>query len=171
MKLILSLAAAACLAMGNTYAQDTEFCEAVTAVLHDAPNGFRNIRGRMYESNQNASMWAATVKIPGTLAVRIVNSMGQFYEAGLVQTTNSADLPPLYNVYKQKLRECLEPMGYKMSTQPNFIAGLSELKKLVFMQELKEGLSVNQLPPHVAMEVTYSKEVGKFTLVMFIFDH
>jgi hypothetical protein len=155
----------------HTYAQNPDFCEGVIVVLNDAPNGFKNIKGRMLESNMNATMWKSTVQIPGTVGYRIVQSMGLFYEAGLLQTTSKDDLRPVYEKYKKLLNDCLSPLGYILSTQDNFTAGISDFKKLVFIKEVNETTTTADLPSHVTMEVTYSSQVGKFTIVLFIFQH
>ncbi len=152
----------------------TNFCEAVTAVMNDGVNDFRNIKGKMMESNANANMWASTIKIPGSIGYRIVQSMGLFYESALIQTTNKDDLRPVYDEYKKKLSDCLLPKGYKLTYQENFVAGLGDYKKMVFMKEVKAATkesSVKDLPPHVTVEATYNKDIGKFTVVVFIFQH
>ena len=171
MKRLFLLAAAICLVHTPTRAQSSDFCEAVTAVMNDAPNEFRNIRGRMVESNMNSNMWASPVKVPGSLGHRVVQAMGLFYEAAFLQTTNRDDVRPAYDKLKQQLTQCLEPMGYKVSYQENFTAGLGDFKKVVLMKDLQPGLKSEQLPPHATIEVTYSKDVGKFTVVMFLFQH
>lgn len=155
------------------HAQAGSFCEAVNTILNDAPNDFKNIMGRPMQANMNASMWASSVKIPGTVGYRIVQAMGLFYEGALIQTSDKEKLPPVYEEYKKKINECLAPLGYKMSTQENVVAGLSDLKKVVFMKEVEEyknGDDIKNLPPHVTMEATYQKDNG-FTIVMFIFQH
>lgn len=152
-------------------AQDGNFCDAVKAVVNDAPSGFSHVHARVFESNQNAMMWPATLKIPGAKACRVVKSMGLFYEAGLLQTSDKDKLEPVYKKYRDMLSDCLAPLGYKISYQPNFTAGLSDLKKVVFMKDIPENLTVAELPPHVTLEAMYSKDVGGFTIVMIIFDH
>ena len=169
-RLLLSVAAAAGLII-SARAQDSDFCDAVKAVLNDAPYGFTHVHARAFESNQNAMMWPATVKIPGAKACRVVKSMGLFYEAGLLQTSDKNKLEPVYNKYRNMLTDCLGPLGYKISYQPNFTAGLGDLKKMVFMKEIPENLTVSELPPHVTVEAMYSKDVGGFTIVMIIFEH
>jgi hypothetical protein len=171
MKRLFLLAAAMGLLHTSVRAQSSDFCEAVTAVMNDAPNEFRNIRGRMVESNMNSNMWASPVKVPGSLGHRVVQAMGLFYEAAFLQTTNRDDVRPAYDKLKQQLTQCLEPMGYKVSYQENFTAGLGDYKKVVLMKDLKPGLKSEELPPHATIEVTYSKDVGKFTVVMFLFQH
>jgi hypothetical protein len=169
-RLLLPLMTAIAIAT-TANAQEGEFCDAVKAVLNDAPNGFSHVHARVFESNQNAMMWPATVKIPGAKACRVVKSMGQFYEAGLLQTTDKNKLEPVYKKYRDMLTDCLAPLGYKISYQPNFTAGLSDLKKIVFMKDIPENLTVAELPPHVTIEAMYSKDVGGFTIVMIIFEH
>lgn len=155
----------------SVQAQINNFCDGVNAVMNDAPNNFNNILGRMMESNMTATMWSSTIKIPGVIGYRIVNSMGYFYEGAFIQTTNKDDIKPVYEEYKKKLNDCLSPLGYKFSTQENFTAGISEFRKMVFMKDVKPGTEAKDLPPHVTVEATYNKDIGKFTLVMFIFNH
>ena len=76
--------------------------------------------------------------------------------------------------YKNILNTCLTAHGYTLSLSDNFYPGLSNYKKLIFMLEEKEDPDIVKPvnpPPHIAMEVTYSKELGRYTIVMFIFEH
>lgn len=162
-------------------AQDDEFCEAVNAITADASNQFRNIKGRMIESNMNAIMWASGIKVPGAINTRFVSAMGLFYECAFFQTKDKESLQPIYEKYKNMLNACLGPQGYKMSEQPNFYPGMADFKKLVFMQEPKEdavpdttattGHISRKAPPHITLEADYGKESGKYTVVMYIFEH
>jgi len=155
----------------TTYAQSGGYCDAVNTILKASETKFKNIQGKMMEMNATATMWASTVKLPGSIGYRIVNSMGFFYESAVLQTTNKNEIKPIYDEYKKKLSECLTPQGYEISYQENFIAGLGDYKKIVYMKKVKEDTPLEELPPHVTMEVTYSKEVGKFTVVIFLFNH
>ncbi|GAA4463245.1 hypothetical protein GCM10023093_11300 [Nemorincola caseinilytica] len=173
MKRFLTTMALAAASYGAAHAQAGSFCEAVNAIMKDAPNDFKNIMGRQMQANMNASMWASSIKIPGTIGYRIVQAMGLFYEGALIQTPDKDKLPPVYEEYKKKLSDCLTPLGYKMTLQENVVAGLGDLKKVVFMkdvEEYKEGANIKDLPPHITMEATYNKE-GGFTIVIFIFQH
>lgn len=170
-KSILLLLPLAILLSSNTHAQSGGFCDVVNTILKESESKFKNIQGQMMEMNVNATMWASTVKLPGSIGYRIVNSMGFFYESAVLQTTNKEEIKPIYDEYKKKLSECLSPQGYNITYQENFIAGLSDYKKVVFMKKVKEDTPLEELPPHVTMEVTYSKEVGKFTVVIFLFQH
>lgn len=152
-------------------AQSGGFCDVVNTILKESDSKFKNIQGKMMEMNATATMWASTVKLPGSIGYRIVNSMGFFYESAVLQTTNRNEIKPIYDEYKKKLAECLTPQGYEISYQENFIAGLGDYKKVVYMKKVKEDTPLEELPPHVTMEVTYSKEVGKFTVVIFLFQH
>ncbi len=149
----------------------TNFCEGIDTIMKEAPTSFKNIKARLMEANVTGSMWASTIKLPGLVGYRIVESMGLFYEGALIQTTNKDKLGPVYDEYKKKITKCLEAKGYKLSTHENFTAGLSDYRKLVWMIPPKEGQKAEDLPPHVAMETMYSKEIGKFSIVMFIFQH
>lgn len=155
----------------HTNAQMTDFCEAINAIVMDAPNSYTNIRGRMMGSNANATMWSSTIKIPGTIGYRIVNSMGLFYEGALMQSKLREKVKPVYDEYRQKLKNCLEPQGYKLTEQKNFAKGLEDYPKLVFMKEIPENTPTEKLPPHITMEAMYNKDIDKYTVVMFIFQH
>lgn len=166
------LIVAVCLMSGPMmYAQQDDFCDAVTTITRDAPNKFKNIKGKLIESNVNASYWACGINIPGVIKSRFVSSMGFFYEGAFFQTRNKEEVQAIYNKYKDQLNACLSEQGYKLSLQDNFYPGMSSYKKLVFMQDLKEEAMPENAPPHLTMEATYSKELGLYTVVMYIFQH
>ncbi len=152
-------------------AQAPDFCEAVNAIVYDAPNGFKNIKGRMLGSNVNATMWYSTLQIPGTIGFRIVYSMGLFYEGALVQTTIRDSVKSVYDEYVKKLKSCLVPQGYNLSYAKNFNDGLEGYPKIVFMKDPPEDITIDKLPAHITMEAMYNKDIGKYTVVMFIFQH
>ena len=150
--------------------QSGDFCKAVTTIVNDAPNSFRNIRGKAI----NGGMWECGIKVPGTIASRFVNSMGLFYEGAFFQGRTPDELKTAYEKYKGILKDCLLGHGYVLSETENFYPGLAAYKKLIFMLEEKDDPAIIKPlnpPAHVSMEVTYSKEVGKYTLVMYIFEH
>jgi len=155
----------------KVYGQDDEFCNALTTIMHDAPNKFRNIRGNVTDDNANATMWACGIKVPGTINSRFVASMGLFYEGAVFQSKNKGELGAVYEKYKGLLNSCLLPDGYNMSLAPNFTPGLDDYKKIVFMQEPKEDIKPENAPAHITMEALYSKETGYYTVVFFIFEH
>jgi hypothetical protein len=155
----------------SSFGQDEEFCNAVLTITHDAPSGFRNIKGKMLQSNINATMWKSGIKVPGSIGDRFVQSMGLFYECAFFQTKNKNDLAPVYEKYRTLLNNCLLHEGYALSLHPNFSPGISSFKKLVFMTEAKNDANPASPPPHIALEVTYSKITGHYTIVMFIFEH
>ena len=152
----------------NARGQQGDFCNAVSTILRDAPNKFRNIKGKLQEANANATMWASGVQVPGTIGSRFVFSMGLFYEGALLQTKNKADLKAVYDKYRGLLNDCLAPQGYKVTLSNNFYSGLAEYKKVVFMLDAKDE---PKPPAHVTMEATYNKDVDKYTVVMYIFEH
>jgi hypothetical protein len=156
---------------GNLYAQDNEFCNAINTISADAPNKFRNIRGNVTGDNPNATMWSCEVKVPGTINSRFVASQGLFYEGALYQSKNNNELQRVYDKYKEQLNACLSAQGYTMSLSPNFMPGLGEFKKLVFIREPKEDIKPENAPAHVAMETLYSKEMGLYTIVLYVFEH
>jgi len=151
--------------------QPDEFCNAISTIMRDAPNKFRNIRGNVTNAGQNATSWSCGIKVPGTINSRFVASLGLFYEGAFYQSANKDGLKAVYERYKKLLTDCLSPQGYSLSLQDNFFEGVSEYKKVVLMPEIKEGTNTKNGPPHVTMEVTYSKQVGFYTVVVYIFEH
>ena len=155
----------------NVHAQDDEFCTAINAIVRDAPDKFRNIRGNVTDANANATIWACGIKVPGTISSRFVASLGLFYEGAVFQSKNKNELKAVYDQYKEQLSTCLIPQGYQLSLSPNFSAGLEGYKKLVFIREPKEVKKPGDIPPHITMEALYSKEIGLYTVVIYIFEH
>lgn len=156
---------------GTMLAQESEFCEAINAVIRDAPNRFRNIKGKELEQGPNVVMWESGIKPAGSIGARFVLSMGLFFEGAFFQTRNKAEMMPQYEHYGRMLSDCLTPQGYKLTRQENFYPGMKEFRKLVFMREPTSDTKLANLPAHVAMEVTFSKDIGKYTLVVFVFEH
>ena len=157
--------------IGHTYAQQSDFCDAITTIIRDAPNQFRDIRGNMIKSDYNTIFWKSGIKVPGSIGTRFVASMGLFCECAFFQTKNKSEVKPVYDKYKRLLSSCLVPKGYTLLLHPNFYPGLSDYKKLVFMREIKGDEKADTPPAHVTLETTYNKDVGKYTIVMFIFQH
>ncbi len=168
-RICLSFIFTACFA--PSFGQQGDFCDAVTTIMRDAPNKFRNIKGKVTESNYAATMWASGINVPGSIGSRFVSSAGLFYEAAFLQTTNKSELKPVYDKYRNLLDSCLAAQGFKMVLSNNFYTGLDDYKKIAFMPQLKDDTPVGALPSHVTMEVTYNKDVGKYTVVMYIFEH
>ena len=169
-KLKIALLSLVLLGVNEVYAQKEEVCEAVTTILHDAPNKFRNIRGKQLETF-SATLWECGIKVPGTINSRIVEAMGLYYEGALLQTGDVAQVRPLYGQYKKWLQECLVPQHYKMSLQENVYKGLEEYRKVVFLPNADEAGAPAAMSGHVALEVIFSKETGKYTLVLFVYHH
>ena len=149
----------------------TDFCDAITAIIRDAPNKFRNTRGKQLEANVGATFWACGIKVPGTIDSRFAASMGLFYEGAFYQSPTTDGLKEAYEKYKSILSACLIPKGYKLSGSDNFYPGLSAFKKVVFMEDISGAVKPGGPPPHVAMEVTYNKDLRKYTIVLFIYEH
>ena len=158
------------LCYNNAYSQD-DFCNAVTAIIKDAPAKFRNIRGKVIESGQQAIIWDCGIKVPGTIGSRFVVSMGLFYEGAFFQTTNKDELKAYYDKYKELLSACLKSQGYVLSFSDNFYPGLADYKKIVLMPDVKEGTTADSAPAHVTMEAAYNKDLKNYTIVMYIFEH
>lgn len=146
----------------------TDFCDAIATIMQDAPNKFRNVRGKMIEANANATFWESGVKVPYSISCRFVFSMGLFYEAAFLQSQNKEDVQPFYDACKKRLSDCLTPLGYKMTLTDNFYPGMQTFKKVIFTQETTADATP---PAHITLEATYNKEVNKYTVVMYIFEH
>lgn len=155
---------------GLCNAQTGDVCGAIMAITRDAPAKFKNIRGKMQQTNPGTTIWESGIKVPGSIGSRFVLSMGLFYECAFFQSKNKSELEPAYENYKTLLNNCLLHEGYTLSLQPNFYPGLERYKKLVFMTE-KVAPGMEGAPAHIALEATYSKTTGLYTLVMFIFEH
>ncbi len=159
----------------GAYCQNDDFCKAVTAITNDAPNSFRNIKGAPFRAK---GMWESGIKVPGTIASRFVLTMGLYYEGAFFQTKDKTELMPAYEKYSAILKGCLLAHGYTVTAADNFYPGLGDFKKLIFMVDDKDepvdpkANGKHALPPaHISMEVEYNKEVNKYTIVMFIFEH
>jgi hypothetical protein len=145
----------------STYSQEGDFCDAVSTILRDAPNKFRNIKGKEVNANMNAIIWECGIKVPGTIGSRFVVSMGAFYEGAFYQTRNLEEIKAYYDRYRDMLSACLKPQGYVLTSTENFYPGLGAYKKLVFMKEVKEDIMPANAPPHVK----------NYTVVMYLFEH
>lgn len=156
---------------GSVFAQDDDFCNALNTIAQDAPNKFRNIRGKVTQDNGTATTWACGIKVPGTINSRFVSSMGLFYEGAVFQTKNKDELTAIYEKFEKQLNACLAPQGYNMSMVPNFSTGMDGFKKVVFVKEPKEDMKPENLPAHITMEALYSKESALYTVVIYIFEH
>jgi hypothetical protein len=163
----------------HCYSQQGDFCNAITTIIRDAPNRFRNIRGKLIEANASTTLWESGVTVPGTIGSRFVYAMGLFYEGAFFQSKNKDELKAAYDKYKGILNDCLAPQGYIMTQNDNLYHGLSDYKKVVFMldekdeitQDVKDKTKPLSPPAHITMEANYSKDVDKYTIVMYIFEH
>lgn|GEM_PF-864791 len=152
-------------------AQQTDFCDAITAILRDAPNKFRDIRGKKINASQSALVWESGIKVPGTIASRFVAQSGIFYQGAVFQTRDIYDLKDEYLKYKKILDACLLPKGMTLSASDNFKPGLSQYKKLSYLPPLEGEASLEKMTGHVAMDVDYSKDTGYYTILIFIYEH
>ena len=159
-----------CFVQSRLYAQD-DFCEAVSVILKDAPNQFRNVHGNPTQTSVGLKIYKTAIIVPGTISSRFVASQGLFYEGALCQSKNLDTIKKSYIRYKKQLEACLSPHGLNMKLNDNFYPGLSEYKKVVFLPayNVKEG--VKSLKGHVTMEVDFNKESGIYTLIFYIFEH
>jgi len=151
-------------------AQD-DVCEALTAILRDAPNEFRNVRTQLVETGVSLKAYRTGIHVPGTIKERFVKSFGLFYEGALAQSTNTTDLKTKFDLYKKMLDRCLAPMGLKGSNRPLFDPRLKDFQKIVYLPPYDKNSDVTSLKGHVAMEVDYNKANGTYTLELFIFEH
>jgi len=165
----LAIAALFCGLAAN--GQPEGFCDAVNAILRDAPNQFRNVHGGMKESNATASVFKSNIKVPGTLNSRFVSSMGLFYEGALFQSSDKEVITRGYDEYKEGLRHCLEAQGYHMTSVDNWVPQTHDFRKLIFTKNLPADADVKTMPGHVTMEVDYDKTRDLYTLSFYIFDH
>jgi hypothetical protein len=94
--------------------------------------------------------------------------LGLFYEGAFFQTTDISEVRAVYEEHKKELTDCLLAQGYKLTMQDNFYPGMKDYKKLVFMPD---DAKAKTPPPHITMEAAYNKTVGKYTVVMYIFEH
>ena len=167
-KVILA-AALSMFALSHTYAQKTEFCDAVSAILKDGPNEFKNIRHPDPErSGGNGLVYKSNINVPGSIISRFVASMGLFYEGALKQAPTPELIKPEYDRIIAELNDCLAPKGYAMRSVPNYIKGLESFKKIMFMPDFKASTT----PPvgHVTLEVDFNKDSKQYTLILYIFQ-
>lgn len=171
MKLLHFVVLFSLLSSTEATAQDNDFCDAVTTIIKDAPNKFRNIRGNQKAFNASATVWECGIKVPETIGSRFVSSMGLFYEGAFFQSKSKEGLKSTYLKCIGQLDSCLAPLQYKMSMQPNFYPGMDEYRKVVFMPQVDSVSASEKAPPHVTLEATYNKDIKLYTVVMYIFEH
>ncbi len=152
-------------------AQTNSFNESLAVIMRDAPNQFKNIKGKIISNSQFSIVWDCGIKIPGTIASRFVYAKGTFYEGALLQTSDIKDIGAVYQHYINLLDSSLSPLGYTRSESDNFFSGLELYKKVAFLPTIKPGTHIENAPPHLALEVTGSKEKGQYTVVLFIYEH
>ncbi len=160
------------LTTAGAFAQQAEFCEAVTAILRDAPNGFKNIRGNQLKGENGILAWQTGILVPGTIGSRFVSAMGLFYEGAFFQSPAITHVGAYYEKVKNGLNICLSPLGYKMSLTDNFSPGMSDYKKVLYMLEpTANDLLHAKVPAHVTLEALYNKDAKQYTVVMYIFEN
>ena len=159
------------LAITGTVSAQDDFCEAVTAILRDAPNQFRNVRTNVIQTSHASKIFKSGITVPGTISSRFVASMGNFYEGALAQSKTVAGIKDAYDNYKKQLSVCLDPQGLTISYGDNFYPGLEEYKKVVYMPPFNKDTSIKSLKGHVTMEVDYNKNSGLYTLLFYIYEH
>ena len=152
-------------------AQEADFCDAVMAILRDAPNQFRNVHGSLKSSDASSSIFKSNIKVPGTINSRFVSSMGLFYEGALYQSSDKLAMEMAYGKYRAQLDGCLKPQGYNMSITNNFNVDSGDFKKAIFIQPFRDDMDIKKMPGHVTMEVDHNKETNVYTLIFYIFEH
>ncbi len=158
-----------CLLPACLRAQESDFNDAVTAIMRDAPSDFRDVKGKQKNNSIFAIVWDCSIRVPGTIASRFVYSKGLYYEGALAQTTDTAQIRKVYTEYAAKLDSLLVPQRYQRNDFENFYPGLEHFPKATWLPERPKNPL--EALPHLALEVMYSKELKSFTAVMFIYEH
>lgn len=152
-------------------AQVSGFFDAITAIMHDSPNQFRNIRGKVINNSIYAITWECGIKVPGTIASRFVFAKGTYYEGALLQTTDIGDVKRGYQHYIAILDSFATTLGYTKSASDNFFPGMGEYKKIAYLPKISNNSKPEESPPHLALNVTYSKEKDIYTIELYIYEH
>jgi len=150
-------------------AQSKDLCEGIEKIVRDAPTGFKAVKDTIIRINESGIAWSCKIAIPGIKRSRIVSVMGLRYEGALYQTKDKSDLEAAYQKYKGELNGCLLGNGYELSTGDNFYPGLDAYKKLIYIMPAKDDAVAP--PAHVSVEVDYSKQMGLYTIVLYIWQH
>ena len=162
---------AAMLINSLAWAQENEFCTALHTIMKDAPNQFKNIRGKTMKAGGQSSIWTCGITIPGTISSHFVSYMGLFYEGAVYASKDKSGVANAYMEYKNKLGECLLSQGYEPSYTPNFYPGMGDYKKVAFLKSKRDNIAGKDAPAHVALEALYNKTVGLYTVVFYIYEH
>jgi hypothetical protein len=149
-------------------AQDDR-CEAIKAILRDAPNEFRNVRTNLTESGYAMRAYKSGIHVPGTINERFVAAYGMFYEGAIVQTNTIDSIRPHYEALKQALAGCLAEAGFSASERTGFDPEVKMFPKVAFLPKFDKNTDYKALKGHVAMEVDYNKMSKRYTLELFIY--
>ncbi|MCW3121153.1 MAG: hypothetical protein JWQ38_645 [Flavipsychrobacter sp.] len=95
--------------------------------------------------------------------------MGLFYEGAFFQTKNKDEVKAAYDKYSALMSDCFTAKGYTIHQQNNFTPEVKSYQKLVFMAPEQDA--AGGPPAHATMETMYNKQVGLYTIVMYIFEH
>ncbi len=150
-------------------AQTKDFCSSIETIINDAPTGFKAVKDSILRINESGIAWSCKVAVPGIQRSRVVSVMGLRYEGALYQTKEKGDIEAAYQKYKGILSGCLLGKGYELSTGDNFYPGLDAYKKLIYIMPAKDDAVAP--PAHVSMEVDHSKQIGLYTIVLYIWQH
>jgi hypothetical protein len=169
-KKIISFVLVAMVINTSVYAQADVFCTVLHTLIADAANKFIMTKGATIDANEDAIKWECNTAVPGVRSARVVSFMGLFYEGALYQTKSADSLQQVYNKYKQELSICLVGDQYKLTAADNFNKGLEQYKKLIFIRPATDT-TLAGMPPHVSMEVDYSKPDSTYTVLLFVWEH
>lgn len=145
----------------------TDFCTALKGLVDDASHKFAKSRGATTVANAQVVKWECQTKLPGVISARIVSSMGVFYEGAMYQTASKDSMMMVYNQNIKALNSCLG-QAYKHTEVAKYDKGAEDFKKQVYIRTDDDA---DMPPPHLALDVDYNKEDGKYTLLLFVLEH
>lgn len=154
--------------MRNASAQQSDFCSAVSVILKDAVDHFRNVRHPDPENIASGTTYKCTIPVPGVSVARFIAATNLFYEGALKQAKTADELKPEFDKYKEWLNACLSSKGYIMREVPNRNPGLEKYKKVMFMADFSQNG-----PPaigHVTLDIDYNKISGLYTILLYIYE-
>ena len=146
-------------------------CEAVLAILRDAPNEFRNVRTNLLQTDLSYKAYRSGIHVPGAIQERFVASRGLFYEGAMAQSLNPESMRGKYDSLVNALDSCLKPLHFNRSNQPLFDPRLKNYKKIAFLPAYTADTDIRKLKGHIAVEIDYNKSNGAFTIELFIYQH
>lgn len=149
-------------------AQQSDFCAAVSVILKDAVNHFRNVHHPEPDKINGEAIYKCTIPVPGISVARFIMAKNVFYEGALKQGKIADELKPEFDKYKTWLSACLTGKGYVMREVPNRTPGLEQYKKVMFIADFSQDG-----PPaagHVTLDIDYNKISGLYTILLYIYE-